>query len=788
MKNTKILRKGRLMMNLQEFCRPFDKPLYGLNGVHSKKDVIKFFIDTAFGYDSNYDDSYYRKWFGGDEFTHWDTVQEKLNVDKFADELRQCMNLDARQKLCEAFGVRVDKDEDIDEYALSYALAVQFKEIAAHKGNADNNVNKVYREYDRGDLYKNYIKKAIKSYRWMSIHDGEEGELDDYYVCNTLSFNSPTIAPSKPGKVNEAVIDDATLDKLMTYRKNRTGSNNNNSMLIGNGGIGKTLMLQNLFLEAARRYSETRLVPVIVSLREVALGDDDLVPCITKAFKHFDSAIELTDVEALMHDGRCQLLLDGLDEIDETYVKQFQKQLQETIDKYDEIQVVLATRECAARKGIRRFSKFYLIEFNPTQTEQLVMNLLGEDGAEEEKKQIMDFIYNGFLEKSSVFVKNPMLITFIVENRDKLQSYLDNHYEFYEQSYKTILEGHDANKNAYDRIFHSVDDAEDFTNIFREFCAISYMDKVFQFDNDSFEEYFRRLKTVDELPNKHKIKKSTFYHDVCATACMMYEENSKILYIDQGFQEYLFVAYYRAGNTDIGKLVGRTLMTRSLKDYKNRNAFDMLMDSSEEKMEICLFKPFLDSVFRGRDDEQAFKQFIIIGYDRLHYSVINETLLMEYQAKVGCGSSARIECVNEPKTVILSMLLEKLGEPDSFSLSAEENPEGCDEFSKMSIIADKEDDADELLMRVVSQGEFEKRDSFERLRNVKYCIRDDNEQIVCFGHEYEVDTFTIGTDTDRFVALLSLVKTKNESVVKTFEKIKEYYGEINRNQYKNKFK
>lgn len=775
-------------MNLQEFCKPFDKPLYGLNGVHSKQDVIKFFIDTAFGYDSNYDGSYYRKWFNGDPFPHWDIVQEKMDVGHFADELRQCMNLDARQKLCEAFGIRVDKDEEIDEYALSYALAVQFKAIADHKGNADNNVNSVYRESDRGDLYKKYIDKAIKSYKWMSIHDGEEGELRKYYVCNTLAYNSPNLPPSKPGKVNEAIIENATLEKLMTYRKNRTGTDNNNSMLIGNGGIGKTLMLQNLFLEAAKKYTQTRLVPVIVSLRDAVLGDDDLVPCITKAFKHFDGSIEQTDVESLMQDGRCQVLLDGLDEIDETYVKQFQRQLQETIDKYDEIQVVLATRECEARKGIRRFSRFYLIEFNPTQTEELIGNLLEDDGTDEEKKQIMDFIYNGFLEKSSVFVKNPMLLTFIVTNRDKLQEYVDNHYEFYKQAYKTILEGHDANKNAYDRIFHSVDDAEDFTTVFREFCAISYMDRVFQFDNDSFEEYFKKLKTVDELPNRHKIKKSSFFHDVCATACMMYEENSQILYIDHGFQEYLFAAYYKVGNTDIGKAVGKILMTRSLKDYKNRNAFDMLLDSSEEKLEVCLFKPFLDSVFRGRDEEQAFMHFIITGYDRLHYSVVNEPLLMEYQKKVGCGSSARIECVNEPQTVILSMLLEKLGEPDSFTLAADENPEGCDEFSTMSIIADKEDGADELLMRVVSQEEFEKRDSFERLRNVKYCIRDEDEQIVCFGHEYEIDTYTIGRDKDRFVALISLVKSRSESVLKTFEKLKEYYGEINRNQHRNRFK
>ena len=63
-------------------------------------------------------------------------------------------------------------------------------------------------------------------------------------------------------------------------------------------------------------------------------------------------------------------------------------------------------------------------------------------------------------------------------------------FEFYEQAYNEILEGHDAEKNAYNRIFHSVKDAEDFTKVFREFCAIAYVDKVFKFTKSSFEEYF----------------------------------------------------------------------------------------------------------------------------------------------------------------------------------------------------------------------------------------------------------------------------------------------------------
>lgn len=784
-------------MNLQEFCKPFDKPTYGLNGIRSKEKIVSFFVTLAYGYDPQYDGSYYRRWFNGAEFRHWDDVTSLMDIERFSNKLRQCFNRSVTNVLCNAFGIALENDDNGNEYAFSYALAVQFKDIAIHRGEADNNIKKYYDEYirshalnecDTGDVYKNYIRKAIKSYKWMNIQGGDEGELQDYYVCNTLSFNSPYMTASKSGKTNEAIIEEASLEKLMNYRKNRTGVNNNYSILIGNGGIGKTLMLQHLFIESAEKYLQTGFVPVLISLRDVIFEDDGLVPCVTRAFKHFDETITQADIEELMKEGRCQLLLDGLDEIDEREAKQFQRQLKETIDKYDEIQVVIATRECNARKGIGRFSRFYLIEFNQIQMEQLIDNLLEDEGTGEEKNQILDFIYGGFLGKNSVFIKNPMLLTFIVTNRNKLQSFKKSRYDFYEQAYKMVLEGHDADKNAYSRIFHSVDDAEDFTTVFREFCAISYMDGVFQFDNDSFEEYFKKLKTVEELPNKNKIKKASFYYDACASACMMYEENSKILYIDPGFQEYLFAAYYRSGNTSIGKAVGKTLMQRSLTDYKNRNAINMLLESSEEKMEICLFKPFLDTVFRGSDDEQAFVNFITSGYDSLHYTVINEPLLIEYQKKSRCDSSSRVECINEPKSVILSMILEKLGASDTFSLAVEESTENYNAYRTMSIIADKRENESILSMRTVSMQEFDKRDDFEKGRNVEDCIRDDNGQIVCFGHEYEVDTYAIGKNKDSFIGLLSMFKAKNEVVANTFEILKNYYSTINRRQNKNRFK
>lgn len=737
-------------MKYIEFFDAFyvDRSSGGIIG-HYGKGKLRVFLLTA-GLEEEYcvsvpvEDTASR-WNGNDknpEQPIWTLLLNHFDENVCAEKIRKHLNTNLLKDTAAKLGILVQSNDDLDKESFSLVVSKLLLEIARGCGEADYDITEAYRASERKDKFKNYIRKSVNCFKWMGIHGGEEGLLSEYYVCNTLAFNTNSPLPRRKMTNKDSYIKDATLQSILDFRKERTGKDNQNSLLIGNGGIGKTLMLQHLFMGAANNYISGGKVPVIVQLRDLILKDDDLVPCIVAAFKHFEPSFQNSEVEALLNAGKGQILLDGMDEIDEDDIKQFQHQLQNTMDRYPENQIILASRQCPAIKGIiRRFSPFYLLRFEWEQTELLIDKLLVEEDDEEIKNLVVNFISNGFIKKDSVFATNPMLITFIVENYERLDVYKKDLFEFYEQAYNAILEGHDAEKNAYERIFHSVDDAEDFTKVFREFCALAYMDGIFDFSQTSFEEYYRKLKTVEGLNNKNKMKKKNFFHDICATACMMYEKDSKILYIDPGFQEYLFAAYYRAEETETGRTVGKMLMGRSLKEYDDRNAFDMLMNSSEDKIDVCLFKPFLDNVFRGKSDEEAFMQFIISGYDKLHYSVLDRPLIVEYQTRYGCKSNIRVESINEPKTVILSMLLEKLGEPETFSVTAETNAEGCEDFSTMSIIADAEDKSGNMLMRVVAQEEFEKREEFEKLRNVSNCIRDEKEQIVCFGYECEVDKF-----------------------------------------------
>ena len=65
-----------------------------------------------------------------------------------------------------------------------------------------------------------------------------------------------------------------------------------------------------------------------------------------------------------------------------------------------------------------------------------------------------------------------MMLTFVVERHSTLQSLRAKRYLFYKEAYEAIVLDHDKDKTAYERIFRSVSDSEEFTTVFQEFCAV----------------------------------------------------------------------------------------------------------------------------------------------------------------------------------------------------------------------------------------------------------------------------------------------------------------------------
>ena len=652
-----------------------------LSGCGAKWKTASFFFEFALLEDTDPDDKQalpssedgYNKWINGKgnpSPTVFSLMLDNFDEDRLIKKLMSSIREGKDKLVATALHIVPGEGEKLDKRRLAIAIERQFFALMKGNGEAELLADKEYKKRPEAIGLNTYLHGAIAKYKWMTILGGDEVELDDYYICNRIGRSPSVFAYLDKGNT----IEQATLKKLRSFDPNIT---TNRVMLIAASGFGKTLMLQHLFLEAARQIG-SGLLPVLVEVRHYSHLSDNIISCIVKAVTHFGETFSEDDAKDLLAKGQCQILLDGLDEMDPSEISEFQDNLSEFVDRYRDNQIVLSSRECDALNGIKGFVRLYIHPFDNEQSLRLIDKLLRGIDDPTAKEKILKYMDEGFIKKDGIFATNPMLLTFVVNNYQKLDDYARSRYLFYQEAYEAIINDHDADKTAFDRIFRSVSCADEFTLVFREFCALSYLNAEKEFDKTSFEHYFNQLRSVKAVENPTKLRWRAFLQDACATACMMYEAKSKIIYIDPAFQEYLFALYmYQAPVERVRELL-RPFKDTSPMEYQTLNGFYMLYEMGTEKAEIGMFLPFLDLIFRGKTNEEAFIEFLLCGYSEISITVIDpeKAELADPDGNIQINPH-----VNEPCCITLLLILRSQKLNDFFTVGTTDQRVWWEEYS-----------------------------------------------------------------------------------------------------------
>jgi hypothetical protein len=499
---------------------------------------------------------------------------------------------------------------------------------------------------------------------------------------------------------------------------------------------------------------------------------------IIKTASIYDKNLTDKKVEELMISGKCQILMDGADEIDPSDEKAFQRKIAELVDRYPYNQYVVASRECGLLKGITGFSRMYLHPFSREQSTTLIDNLLKGYDDETIIKSIKNYTDGDFFQRHKVFASNPMLLTFVIMKYPIVESFDGEKRRFYRAVYDAIVYGHDEEKEGYSRVFRSAQNADEFTKVFSELCATTYIRHKSEFDPDTFEDYFENLVTKNNIENPSAMTSKNFIHDACATACMMYEQDTKLLYIDSGFQEYLFAKYYFQAAPEELVALGQILWDTAETEFDGLDAFEMLKEFSTEKYERYFLKPFLDNAFQGKDETKHFITFLRYGYRDLEYQMIDRDCVAAYATKEKSEWTSPKSPVTEPSSLVFSMLLRKLGTPCLSGLTIFEKELDYSEFMTAGIYGelyfDPVDSKNKIVPRRLLLQETQNLQVYERTHAVENHVRDDAKQLVCFGREYKVDFNAVLETPENYTDLINVLKTQ-EDVWKTFCKVKEYY-------------
>lgn len=754
----------------------------GILGHKSKEKIPEYFIKAALHEDFHdrlpTSNSTYGKWFDGTrspENVIWGLVVSHFNEDDFIDKIAQDLNDSVLHSIMVSFNIELREGETPDKRLFAYALAKQFHAIAQGGGNADAIVEHFYKPDAHIISFPEYAERTISKYEKteMPFSDGEERLLEDVYVCNILSSRLAA-TNNRHSRTQEKIIMDANLDLILEYAKK--------VILVANGGMGKSMMLQHLFLESIKKHLQTGLLPIMIELRDFSENNDLFNDYIVKTAGTFDRNLTSKKVEELMSSGKCQILMDGADEIDPSDVNAFQRQIAELADRYPYNQYVIASRECDIIKAVKGFSKLYLRPFNREQSLALVNNLLAGSEDETIRSEITNYMEGEYLQKHKVFASNPMLLTFVIIKYPIVDPFQGKKRLFYRTVYDAIVCGHDEEKKGYSRVFRSAQNAEEFTKVFREFCATTYIKHEVEFDLDTFDDYFNNLVTKDKLENPIIMTSKNFIHDACATACMMYEEDIKLLYIDPGFQEYLFAQYYFSADPQEMETLGHTLWDVPVTDFDGYDGFEMLNDFSTEKFEKYFFKPYLHNIFNSKSEIIEFVSFLRYGYREFEYQVIDTDIVAVCATKNSAEWVPPKPIIIEPSSIIFSILLQHLDIPESLGLAVFENALDFPEFMTVGIFGeyyfDSFDSKNKIIPRRLLQQDTNDLQAYERTHAVENYVRDDNQHLVCFGHEYKVDFDKVLETPENYSDLINILKTPEEDVWKAYCKVKGYYEEL----------
>ena len=723
----------------------------------------------------------YRRWLDGTRTPDgnlWGIVAANFQEEQFIDSFAKNLNDNMLILTMSRFHISVGKNDVPDKRLLAFALAKQFLAIAKGNGEAEDIAKDFYKPDASLSVFPKYKERASEKYSKikMPFSDGAEKELKKIYVCNKLSSSAKEKNYRNTGSRKSAdfLIERPTLKRIREY--------SSKTVLVANGGMGKSILLQRLFFDSIHEHDTTGLVPVLIELRNFSANNDLVSDYILKAVSRLDNSFSEKIVRELLESGKFQILLDAADEIDLSDSIAFQNQLMELVDQYPHNQYIVASRDCDMMRSISGFAKLYLQPFSKEQATELIGNLLPDPEDEELRNEISQYVDGDFLKKHQVFATNPMLLTFIILQYPIEKTFHGQQRLFYKMAYKALVTIHDLEKEAYSRIYHSAKDSEEFTRVFREFCAISYIDCVHEFDEVTFESYFLNLKTKDDLINPKAMTMKNFIHDACATACMMYEEDLKILYVDPGFQEYLFAEYNFLAKRKERIEMGKKLWTVPESKFEGESAFAMLFEHSKEKVESGYYIPYLNEVFRGKSDIEAFIEFLRLGYGELAYQVEDLDLIAEYMAKKKAVWQPIPWPINEPCNVIFSLILKEIETPGLLCFAVLEDALNYPEFMMSGIFGEEIYDAVDkkqlVLARRLLKTDVDDIEYYEKTHNVDGFVRDKNNDLVCFGHEYKVDFSVVIKDPDLYKPLIEVIKTNSEDVWQAFLKLKKYYAEL----------
>ena len=360
---------------------------------------------------------------------------------------------------------------------------------------------------------------------------------------------------------------------------------NEHIIIIGIGGMGKSMLMRHLFLSALEQQQDGR-IPVFISL--VKYKGERFYKFIAKEMSEFKANVDESAIEILAEEGKLLLFLDALDEVEDASDREdIEREIQKFARNYEETQIIMSCRDLEDVWNYGHFERIDICPFSDKQAMTFIAHFMGAG-----KEDSINRLYQYWLRLSGADdiideEPTPLLLSIMATTFAETGMIAKEH--FYEDAFYVMVETHDRNKEfAVKREFKTDLDAPGLYDAFAEYCFISYLDKKYAFTKQEVYNY------VEQLPGN--TNRRGFLEDMVERACMFVKDGRYYKFVHRNFQQEFCISYMIKHPKEIRRYVER--LTDENKVIKDDDELMGRFIRREPELALqYVFLPYMDILF-----------------------------------------------------------------------------------------------------------------------------------------------------------------------------------------------
>jgi hypothetical protein len=440
-----------------------------------------------------------------------------------------------------------------------------------------------------GKAFEEYIKLSIEKYKYTKtiLYKYEPVLIEDFYVDLDLELNNKIIKTQRVENLVEI---------------------NNNLIITGVAGSGKSTLMKYLFLDSIKNEAG---IPIFIEIRNIK---KDIFNDLFEILKEYNFPQDIDLFKKILKSGKFIVFLDGIDEVSPDIRDKISNEIIYMRDSFSNNIYIVTSRPNEKYVSWVNFAELKILPLNKEKAQLLIRKLDYENSIKDKFLNNFDIIFKNH----QSFATNPLLLTLMLMTYAEYSVIPTKVSLLYEQIFEMLYSRHDATKFGYTRKHYSNLSQYEFKKIISFFSLESYLDEKIRFTKEEINGYLRRAKEILEI----EFDQDQYLKDLIESVCLLIHEGFYYTFTHRTFQEYHTSFFIMNAESNLRKKLLEIAFKRVSYDRTLDLAFEMNRDIFENEFLIPkLYKIKEDTKYEKlNNNEESFK--IFVENSGFNYSII----------------------------------------------------------------------------------------------------------------------------------------------------------------------